>query len=214
MAMLFKRNKALEAQIDEYLDLLVNGGLQFKQGLKLFLDGRTEEFDQRLMDLRDTERRADRLRRSIETELYMHTLIPESRGDVLGLLESADKVLNAFAATLLNFALQTPDTLTDLRELFEDLGANAVLASEAMVRAIRAYFRDLNAVRDHISQAQFFRGEANTLAERYLRNVFARDLRLSHKLQLRSFTDHLESIAEEAEDVCDRLAIATIKLYQ
>ncbi len=28
---------------------------------------------------------------------------------------------------------------------------------------------------------------------------------------MRFFTHHIEAIAEEAEDVCDRLAIATIK---
>jgi predicted phosphate transport protein (TIGR00153 family) len=214
VTVLFKRNKQLEAQIDEYLDLIVTGGLLFRQGLKLFLQGRPEEFDERLQDLRAIESKADALRRGVESELYLHTLIPESRGDVLGLLERADQVLNMLTSTLQHFAVEAPDTLADLREVVIDLADNAVASADAMVRGVRAYFRDLAAVRDHISQAQFYRAEANRLSEKYRRDVFRRDLRLSHKIHLRYFAEHIERIAEEAEDVCDRLAIAAIKRHQ
>jgi uncharacterized protein len=108
MTVLFRRSKELEVQIDEYLDLIVNGGMLFRQGIRLYLQDRQEEFDQRLEDLRAIEQQADVLRRSIESKLYIHTLIPESRGDVLGLLESADKVLNIITATLLQFAVEIP----------------------------------------------------------------------------------------------------------
>jgi uncharacterized protein len=214
MTVLFRRSKELEVQIDEYLDLIVNGGMLFRQGIRLYLQDREEEFDQRLTDLRAVEQQADVLRRHIESKLYLHTLIPESRGDVLGLLESADKVLNIITSTLLQFAVEIPETPFDLNDLFMDIADAAITSAESMVKAIRSYFRDVNGVRDHISQVQFFRVEANRLAEKYKRTVFRRDLRLSHKNHLRYFADHIERIAEEAEDVSDRVAIAAIKRFQ
>jgi len=213
MTMLFRQSRELEAQIDEYLDLVVHGGLLFRQGAKCFLDHRREEFEERLAGLRATEQRADDLRRGIERTLYLHTLIPDARGDVLGLLEHADEVLNMVTATLLRFSIEEPELPDDLSPLFQDLADNAIATVEAMVSGTRAYFRDLAAVRDHISRAQAHREETNRIAERYTRTVFRRDLRLSHKNQLRYFVSHTEQIAEDAEDVCDRLAIATIKRY-
>ncbi len=213
MTVLFRQSRELEGEIDDYLDLIVQGGLLFRQGVKCFQEHRQDEFEARLLELRGTEQRGDALRRSIETKLYLHTLIPESRGDVLGLLESADEVLNVITATLRQYSIEQPELPEDLHPLLRDVADNAIATVEAMVSGCRAYFRNLAAVRDHIAKAQGLRGEVNRLAETYVRAVFARELRLSHKSQLRYFVAHTEQIAEDADDVCDRLAIAAIKRY-
>ena len=132
MTILFRQSRELEAEIDEYLDLIIQGGLLFRQGVKCFLDHRLEEFEQRLHELRGVEQRGDTLRRGIESKLYLHTLIPESRGDVLGLLESADEVLNVVTSTLLRFSIETPELPEDLNPLFVDLADNAIASVDAM----------------------------------------------------------------------------------
>lgn len=213
MGILFRRSKRLEVQIDEYLDLIVKGGLVFKEGVKFYLKHQLADFESHLEQLADIEELGDKLRREIETSLYSHTLIPESRGDVLGILENADKVLNRMAETLLQFSVESPDICEEFNPFFLDLGDFSISAADGMVRAIRAYFTDLNSVRDYINQVQFYRKETNKMAEKLKREVFSRQLRLSHKIHLRYFAYHVELIAEEAEDVCDRLSIATIKRY-
>ena len=83
----FRRTKALETEIDSFLDKLSESGLLFKRALQIYLaDGASAEFDEKLQAVNRLESEADKLRRSIETQLYTQTLIPESRGDVLGLL--------------------------------------------------------------------------------------------------------------------------------
>lgn len=214
MIQLFGSHKQIETEIDEFLDQIIGGGLLFKKGIKFYLDGRFEEFEQRLAELIELEKRADHLRRDIETKLYTKTLIPEFRGDVLGLLEHSDAVLNQISDTLLEFSVEKPETLDDLRDLKHELAKNAIKASEFMVKAIRCYFRDLSAVRDNIKQVHFSREETNRLSEKYKREIFSRkELRLSHKMHLRYFARSIENIADDAEDLCDRLAIAAIKRY-
>jgi len=211
MPLLFKTSKQIDVQINEFLDLVVRGGLIFKQAVRLYLQDRLDDFEDILKQLSDTEEKNDELRRQIEIKLYLRTLIPESRGDVLGLLESTDKVLNQVTRTLMMFSVESPEMLKDLHDLFLDLVDYAIMASEGMVKAIRVYFRDPASVRDHVNQVLFFRKEANKAAEKFKRAVFRRELRLSHKIHLRYFAYNVEQIAEEAEDVCDRLSIATIK---
>jgi len=211
MPVLFKKIKNLEAQIDDYLDMVVEGGFLFKQGIKYFLDGQTEEFESRLENINKTESHADILRREIETKLYLETLIPESRGDVLGVLEACDKVLNMTAETLQQFSVEIPFILEEVKNYYIELTTNSVSAMEEMVAAIRSYFKNINQVRDHINKVQLYETESDKIAAKLKRIVFRTDIELSQKMHMRYFALHIESIADEAEDVCDRLSIAAIK---
>lgn len=213
MPVLFRKTKELEDQIDQYLDVVVRGALVFQQGVKYYLEKRNDEFEERLSEVSSMEKKGDSLRRDIESKLYTHTLIPESRGDVLGLLESTDEVLNLTEETLLQFSVEIPDILPELHHLYLDLAQASVSAVDCMVKAIRSYFRDLASVRDYISKVSFHESESDKIAEKIKRIVFRKDLQLSRKIHMRYFAYHIEQIADEAEDVCDRLAIATIKRY-
>lgn len=214
MTQLFKKHKQIESEIDDFLDMIVQAGLLYRKGLHYYLEGRTDEFEKRLAEIRSVEKKADILRRSVETKLYLRTLIPDARGDVLGIMEHADSVLNKIADNLLEYSVEIPQILPELNDLHDEIAENAIQASEFMVKAIRAYFRDLSAVRDNVNQVQFAREETNRLAEKYKRVLFQHTaLRLSHRIHLRYFVFHIEQIADEAEDVCDRLSIAAIKRY-
>ncbi len=213
MALLLKKTKELEAQIDEYLDLVDRGGLIFKQGLKLYLEKREDEFEERMQDLRGMESKGDALRREIERMIYQQTLIPESRGDVLGLLESTDRVLNLLADTLLGFSVESPDIPSDIHHQFMDLAEASISSVESLVMAIRSYFRDFSASRDYINKVLFYEKESDKISEKIKRNIFSKTMDLSKKMHLRGFAYHIELISDEAEDVCDRLVIAAIKRH-
>ncbi len=212
--MFLKKTKKLETQIDQYLDLIIKGGLIFKLGIKSYLDNQMESFEGHLKDLRKVEETADDLRRNIEIKLYTRTLIPESRGDVLGLMESCDKVLNITAETLLEFSVEIPNLLPELKNDFLEIAESSISCLENTVSGIRAYFRNVDAVRDYVIKVQFYKKETNKIAERIKRKIFKTDNELSFKIHTRYFAFHIERIAEESEDVCDKLSIATIKRFE
>lgn len=212
--MFLKKTKKLETQIDEYLDLVIKGGLVFKLGLKCYLEDQMNEFESHLKDLRKIEDTADDLRRNIEIKLYTRTLIPESRGDVLGLLESMDKALNITAETLLEFSVEIPNLMAELKQDFLDISDSSIACLENTVSGIRSYFKNVDAVRDYVTKVQFYKKETNKIAERIKRTVFRTDKELSYKIHTRYFTFHIERIAEQSEDVCDRLSIAIIKRFE
>ncbi|MFQ5584379.1 MAG: DUF47 domain-containing protein [Calditrichia bacterium] len=211
MPFFFKKIKELESEIDRYLDLELKAAFLFKQSIKFYLGGDMEEFAQRSNEIDKTESDADLLRRSIESKLYLETLIPESRGDVLGLLESADKVLNTATETLHQFLVERPKILPEVKPLFIELTDVSIAAMETMVAAIRCYFKDLTRVRDNISKVQYLESESDKISRKLKYIVFKKDIDLCEKIHIRNFAVHIENIADEAEDVCDRLAIAAIK---
>ena len=212
--MFFGQTKKLENQIDEYLDLVIKGGILVKKGMKCYFENQLEEFENYLSELRKTEEKADDLRRNIEIKLYTRTLIPESRGDVLGLLKSCDRVLNITTDTLLEFSVEIPKINTELKAHFLELGNSAINCLENTVMGIRSYFKNIDAVRDYITKVQFYKKETNKIAEKIKREAFRTDWSLSRKIHIRYFAFHIERIAEQAEDVCDRLSIAAIKRFE
>jgi len=211
MMKLFKKTIVLERQIDEFLDLVSESALHFKEGVKYYLSKRFEEFEERLQIVRELEHKADDLRREIESQLYEHTLIPESRGDVLAILENMDNVINRTKSTLLQFSVEQPMIPEKFNQDYIELTDSVVECAQAIVMATRAFFCDINAVRDHINKVIFYEEEADKIAEKLKRKVFRTDLRLSEKFHLRYFALHIDSLADDSEDVADRLAIYTIK---
>jgi hypothetical protein len=212
MTLLFRRTRALEAQIDELLDAISEGTLVFQQGIADYLAKDAERFEQRLKAIATFESKADALRREIETRLYRESLIPDHRGDVLGLLENIDNVIDEAKKTLHQFAVERPEVPHDLTGEFLDLAKAGVDAAQHLVSAVRAFFRDITAVPDHIHKVYFYEKEADRIADRLKRRIFTReDLDLAHKIHLRYFCLHVETLSDRAEEVADRLAIYTIK---
>ncbi|MGD9489036.1 MAG: DUF47 domain-containing protein [Calditrichaceae bacterium] len=212
MPLLFKTTKALERQIDQYLDAVSQGGIVFKEGLKNYLDNNQDSFSQRMETIDRLEAEADNLRRNIETDLYSHSLIPEHRGDVLGLLETMDNVIDTEKETLNQFSVENPFIPPILNVEFADLAEMATQAAESVVQATRSFFMDFRAVKDHLHKVYFYEKEADKLGNHLKRHIFQmQEIDLSQKIHLRYFALHVDSLADRAENVADRLAIYTIK---
>jgi hypothetical protein len=209
---LFRRTKALEAQIDDFLDKLSQSALVFRRAVDIYLaDGMTKEFEEKLSQVNELESQADKLRRDVETQLYAQTLIPESRGDVLGLIENLDSVLNLCEGGLWAFSIETPDIPTEFHPDYRTLTEQVVNTVESLVLASRAFFRNIEAVPDHMHKVMFYEKEADKVSTKLKKAIFATDLPLSHKAHLRNFVEHIDNLADKSEDVADRLAIYTIK---
>ncbi|NIV94670.1 DUF47 family protein [candidate division KSB1 bacterium] len=211
MALLFKSTKMLESQIDEFLDAVSQGSLVFKEAIKRYMEDEQDKFAENIRTVKTLENKADDLRRQVESHLYTHSLIPEQRGDVLALLESMDDVIDTTKDTLIGFSIETPTIHSELIKKFLDLTEKATQGAECTVRACRAFFRDVNAVKDHLHKVYFYEKEADKIAEDLKRHIFKLSIELSQKIHLTHFVQHVDLLADRAEDVADRLTIYTIK---
>lgn len=209
---LFRRANSLEIEIEEFLDKLSESALVFRHGVEVYLrEGVSSEFNEKLNHVNSLESEADHLRRSIEVQLYTHTLIPEARGDVLGLLENLDNILNLFEGALWAFSIETPEIPAEYHQGYLDLSDKGAQAVESVVLASRAFFRNIEAVADHSHKVMFFEKEADKISTKLKRAIFSSDLHLSQKAHLRNFVEHIDNPADWAEDVADRLTIYVIK---
>jgi predicted phosphate transport protein (TIGR00153 family) len=209
---LFGRTKQLESEIGEFLDVLGDANLAFKQALSLFLqEGKSERFTEKLHQVGDLESRGDELRRKILTDMYAETLMPDARGDILKLLESLDDIINKFEETLWYFETEVPDIPEEFDAAFQELADLSQAGVEALILASRAFFRDAPAIKDHMHKVLYYESESDEVVTKLRGRIFASDLPLPNKIHLRFFAERIVWIADTAEDVADELSIYAIK---
>ncbi len=209
---IFKRRPGIETQIDEFLNKVSEAGLIFKGAIGDYLKGDLDTFVIKRDRLHEAEHQGDVLRREIERLLYEKTLVPESRGDVLELIENMDTLLDHYKAAMWKLDIEQPQIWSEFHDDFKELMTYGVEAVEATVCACRAFFRNIDKASVHMEQVISWEQKSDVVSTRLQRAIFShKELRLSHKRQLRDFVRFMERIADEAEDVIDRLSIYIIK---
>jgi predicted phosphate transport protein (TIGR00153 family) len=208
---LFKSNRDIETKIDAFFDTIGEGGLVYREGIHAYLDGSTADFENALVGIDKLESKADKLSLEVESHLYSHSLIPEHRGDVLGLLENSDDIIDSAKACLSQFSVEHPDIPDQFHDGYRKLAEAGYEAVEAVIVSARAFFRDVGAVKANLFKVHHFEKEADAISDRLKRSIFNSDLELAHKIHLRYFALNVEQISDRAEDVADRLAIYAIK---
>ncbi len=209
---ILKKRIGIQKQLDDFLDQVSEASLLFRQGVDMFIGDRTEAFDEKIEQVTAIEHRGDQMRRDIEKQLYIKTLIPESRGDVLQLLERMDTLLDSCKAMLWQFKIEQPDLPEEIHDDLNELASYSVESIEAIVRSARAFFRTSPEFADHIHKVSYWETESDKVSTRMMMAIYRRDdLSLCHKAQLKDFIRRISQIADRAEDVADRLSIYAIK---
>ena len=211
MEIFFSRTKSLIKQIDQFLELVSQGMLLFQEGVKHYLSEEEEHFMEKMKYLREKEGLADNIKRDIENKLYSHSLIPQYRGDVLGLLENMDHVLDRAKKTLTQFEIERPEIEAELHHDFLLLTEASVNCAEMIVLSTGAFFRSINNVKDNLHKVYHYEKESDSFSHSLKRKIFGKEWGLSKKIHLCSFANNIDKISDQAQDVADRLAIYTIK---
>jgi predicted phosphate transport protein (TIGR00153 family) len=208
---LFKSTQALALQLDEFLDTVAEGCLVFRDGVRAYLEGDRDRFAERLLAVNAHEHKADELSKTVETHLYRHSLIPEHRGDVLGLLETTDTIIDTAKTSLFQFSVERPAIPGEYVAGFGRLVDASSEAAQAVIIAARTFFRDPEAVKDHLFKVHHYEQEADAISDALKRKVFDSGLELAHKIHLRYFALNIEKVSDRSKEVADRLAIYAIK---
>jgi hypothetical protein len=211
---LFAKTRSLELRIDELLDKVAEGGILFERGMVLLLDrGLAPETEEKLHQLIQLKERCNQLRRAVVNTLYSEMLIPEFRGDVLRLLSNLYRLLDSIKNVFQDFLIEYSDVVSGQQSIAEakELVAVVVQSVQAAVQGARAFFRNPEAVRDHINQIRVYESEADGITVRLKRGLFASGRPLEQKLLGRDALAVIDGLADLAEEISDELSILAIK---
>jgi len=212
MKAMFARAKLLEQKSAEFLNVTLEACRELLTGIGNYLGGKSAQFEQNFQNISVLENRGDALRREIENQLYTETLIPESRGDVLALLENIDGITNQAKQILMELSVEVPVIPEQFKADYLILTEKSIKAVEEVIASTQAFLNEPLLIEHSLNKVYHWEHEADRHSEMLKRQVFRNpELELSHKFHLRYFALHIELLADKAEDVADRLSIYTIK---
>jgi predicted phosphate transport protein (TIGR00153 family) len=138
--------------------------------------------------------------------------LPDTRGDILGLLENLDKIPNRIQTLTRELALQKIRVPKELHDSLKRLAEQDWKIVQVLTRTVRAFLERPEQVKEGARELSQREHESDIVEQHALALTFDDpDLELAHKIQLRGLIDELGSVCDIAEDVGDRLVIAALK---
>lgn len=209
---LFKKQRLVESLIENYLENLRMTQECFTEALNICLDDNCKgDFDFMTEQTHKFESKADDIREEIKNLMYSKALLPESRGDIMGLLEAMDEIPGIFELLLHMIRtekIDIPDfVIGDMKEL---LGVS-LASCELMIRQIEALFKRSEGVRALVSTIDHNESHCDHIERRIITNIFESDLDPFRKLQLKELIVYMGDISDQVDRVSKRANIISMK---
>ncbi|MBW2107059.1 MAG: DUF47 family protein [Deltaproteobacteria bacterium] len=208
----FKKEEELKALVYEYLKNVANIEAHFSKAMEIFLEqGMCDDCGFLTEQTHKHESRADDIREEINLLMYGKALIPESREDIMRLLEAVDEIPRRMELVL--YMIQTqklavPDfIIPDTRELIQV----SLQSCDLMAKQIDLMLRKKDGVKELMDTIDQNESHCDHIERRIISKVFDSNLDPFEKMQLKEMAVYLGEISDQADRVSKRVNIIAIK---
>ncbi len=209
---LFKKQRQIESLIYSYLDSLRMTQRRFSDALKLYLEPNIDgSFTFLTEQTHKFESKADDIREEISALMYGKALLPESRGDIMRLLEEIDVIPRLFEQVLYQIKTQKlviPDFIVRDTKKLLDLSLGSC---DLMLQQVESLFKKGKGIRALVSTIDLNESECDHIQRRIITRVFDSDLDPFQKLQLKDMIACMGEISDQADRVSKRVNIISMK---
>ncbi len=213
MVLFWKREKEARDMLGDYFIAADGAYDAFEHALDLYLSGADRDaFRAADVEVHRAESKADDLRRNVEKTLYGRALLPESRGDLLGLIEAFDRLPNLTESITGMIDTQRLVFPPDLHEPLRLLVRSNIEAYRLVRGQVDKLFTDPDAVADRVEEVDKKESEADGHERALIRTIFdSPDIEPATRILLREVVQEIGEIANCAEAVSRRLEIISLK---
>lgn len=209
---LFKKQQQIEKLIFSYIE-------NFRKTKKLFSDAFAvcnsnpfcNDFDFLTSQTHKYESRGDDIRDEINRLMYGKALLPESREDIMRLLESMDKILGHFE-TILHMIkgeqIVIPNfTMPKIQELF----TSSLESCDLMLEQVDALFSTQQGIRELVAKIDLLESRCDHIERGLINAVFVSKLNLARKIQTKEVILLIGNISDQVDRVSKRVNIISMK---
>jgi predicted phosphate transport protein (TIGR00153 family) len=204
--------KELINSINLFLNNILEVNSLFENLMKEFFLKNYKKVEDLTVKISDLESACDKLRRTTERKIYQETLIPEQRGDVLGMLENLDKIPGQLQGNAHRINTEKPDIHKELHDDFNNLVQNNSTCIKLLISGSKQFFIDPKKTIEDCLLVSKHESTGDKISTKLKNAIFNNNnLDLSQKMHLRYFVEIVDEVANLAEDVADRLIISSVK---
>jgi len=213
LRIIFRKQHQVQVLVVKYLEALKMTQKHFSLALETCLtdDKACGDFGFLSEETHRFESQADDVREEIKTMMYDKVLLPESRGDIMRLLDGMDNIPR-YMEIVLNMIktqkLAIPDFLVpDIREL-----VNASLEAVNLMRSqVEDLFRRKGRIKELVSVIDQKESQCDRIERRLISAIFDSDLDGFWKLQLKELVIYLGEISDHVDILSKQINIMNLK---
>ncbi|QTA37775.1 TIGR00153 family protein [Thermosipho ferrireducens] len=207
-----KKEQAVIELFHEHLDAVENTIRKLLELIQSMKNASSDKIKELAERVREAETAADKVRRKAEMEMYSGAFLPNFRGDLLGTIESLDRIANKAEAVADEIDLQNLKIPAELFEDFENLVKKSFETYMALKDAAKEMFEDFESANEKIIDTEKFEHETDQIERKTIRKIFSMEnLPLAEKIQLKKLVHRIADISDTSEDVSDRIQIILYK---
>jgi len=212
MKFLFRKQRQVQILVERYLEHLRLAQQNFSQAIASCLDGDARDDFMILADeTHRFESKADDVREEIKTLMYSKVLLPESRGDIMGLLEAIDQIPRFFEVVLNIIRTQKlaiPDLIvSDVRELVRV----SMETCDLMITQVEDLLQRGGRIPELLNVIDEKESQCDVIERRIMNTIFDSDIDPFLKIQLKELVIFLGEISDQADRVSKRINIISLK---
>lgn len=211
--MLFvSKQQGIQSQISEYCESVLKCMDSFQDAVKQYCSNsdRSAAKDS-FAEVHKAESKADDIRREIEVLMYSKSLFPESRGDIMGLLETMDRVPNQAEDAIRMIWNQYVVIPKKHSEEILTLVDVCCRAAYAMVDSAKKLFSDFTNAAVAVGKIDELESEGDRIEAALIEKVFSEKVDSISTIVFRDFIKCVAQISDRAENVGDRIRIIVAK---
>ncbi|MCX8064073.1 MAG: DUF47 family protein [Candidatus Hydrogenedentes bacterium] len=210
--MLFKAQRLIEQKISNYCETALRC---VKEGIKVLIKcmeaKECEEWREMIHEVHRAESSADDLRREIEYFLFSRSLFPESRGDILGLLEKLDRIPNQIQSSV-KMVLEEQIRIPDLvKEELEQIAITTEKCVDITIKSVNLLFSDFKSSLELLGEIDAYESEVDRFQSKAIEKIFSSDLDPLQKILLRDLVNEISFVTNYAEEAGDFMRIIIVK---
>lgn len=207
------KQREVEIQLEAYREQCTVCLRLFSRSLERYCEtDNLHQLEQDLVKVHHTESQADDIRRNIEVMMYAKALFPESRTDVMGLLETLDTLPNQAETVIRSIVTQCIHIPKGLHARVRELVHISSRCVDVALEGAAVLFRDFANAAATIGRVDELESQADVMEANLIRSIFSDpDIDPLNKILLRDIVRETSAICDLAEDVGDRIRIIVAK---
>jgi len=208
----FAKNKQLLVRLNEYIKVTEDTVKLFAEAMTYLLDNSMDEhFSVTAAKVSKLESDADDIRRQIELEMYQKSLLPETRKDLLMIIENIDRIPTRSETILNMFLTQKTVIIDQVKAPMKELVALSLETYAHTVEAVNDCFGKMEKVNELNRLVDNNESVGDGLERKMISTIFDAEIETAEKILQKEFVLQLGSICDMCETTLDLVVICAIK---
>jgi uncharacterized protein len=209
---MFRKNRIIQDKILVYLDTASATVDQFARSMDYYLDHHLDAvFADMVHDTHELESKADDLRREIEGELYAKSLLPESRKDILTIIDKVDMIPNKAESVLRQLYTHNLELPAEYNPQIRELVVLSVDAVHLLTKAAMDALGPCEQVQDAVHVIDQKESAGDQIEQELIHHIFRNDCEPVKQILFRDIIVKIGDLLDLAAIASDTLTIFAIK---